>query len=58
MTERAIRDFEEAVRTHEMKGASHPEDHEFIEGQYIQAKKTLEKLIKKLRLKAKDKQDA
>lgn len=52
MSERAIKDFEDAVRIHEMRGSHHPSQYEFIDGQYVRAKQKLQKLIKKLREQA------
>lgn len=40
---RLITQFENAVRTHELKGAQHPADHAEIERKYQQAKRSLKR---------------
>jgi len=46
--EKALRDFESAVRMHEMKGTFHPDDWEEIEQQYKDAKKKMRILLELL----------
>ena len=42
---RCLREFEEAVRAHEMRGAQHPEAQEEIEDRYQRTKTKLKKQL-------------
>lgn len=44
---KVVNDFEAAVRAHEMKGASHPGDHEAIELNYELTKRKLLDALRK-----------